>query len=127
MNPDSGRIHELATDEAGRDLIKAASGAVAPRNKKEGETVEEKLKRAEARARALLPDSEPPPGTEVPDDWPRFSVGDEIPWKGWFFRVEFVDVEEQRVVIKPLRPTRSTLERRGGKKPRKKRRKGGRR
>lgn len=116
MNPDTGRIHPIETDEDGVDRVTRP---------KRSETVERTLERAADRINVLLPDSEPPPGSEVPDDWPRFSIGELVPWKGWFFRVEYVDAEEQRVVIKPLRPTKSTIERRVGRKNRK-RRKGGR-
>lgn len=55
-------------------------------------------------------------------------VGDEVgPYRGWFFRVEYVDVPSQRIVIKPARPapaTKRALAASAGKSVKKRRKKG---
>ena len=95
MNPDTGRLHEVAKI-AGVDKI------VPPR--KEQETAEQAIKRAAEALEARIPDSEPFPGTDVPEGWPRFNVGDEVgPGKGWWLRVEGVDVQAQTIALKPSR------------------------
>ena len=120
MNPDTGRIHAIERDVDDVERI-AKGGPKEP-------TVEDRLARAtekleQERARS----SEPPPGAELPRDWPRFEIGELIgPIKGWWFELVYVDVEEQKLVIQPKEPTRSTKARRVGKKKRRKKR-GGRR
>ena len=95
MNPDSGKLHEVA-EIAGVDRI------VPPREPKE--TIHQVLRRAEVTADRRTPDSEPLPGSPVPDGWPRFNVGDEVgPVKGWWMKVEGVNVLEQTILLKPSR------------------------
>jgi hypothetical protein len=95
MNPDSGKLHEVAKI-AGVDRI------VPPR--KPTETIKDVLRRAEDLADKRTPDSEPLPGSAVPDGWPRFNVGDEVgPVKGWWMKVEGVNVLEQTITLKPSR------------------------
>lgn len=99
MNPDSGQLHNVSAD------FKKLYGRVNPR---EEESIEELLERARKRHAELQPDSEPPPGSDLPDDWPRFSIGDRVgPIKGWWFTIVSVDVEAQTVSIRPAEPTRA--------------------
>lgn len=115
MNPDSGRIHPIEDLEG---VERIARGEPA-------ESVEAALARAARRASDERERStEPPPGSEIPRDWPRFRIGDRIgPIKGWWFQLVYADVEAQKLVIQPLEPTRSTATRRTGK-PRRRRNRG---
>ena len=60
----------------------------------------------------------------MPDGWPRFNIGDEVgPVKGWWMKVEGVDVLKQTIILKPSRRAGKVRKAPG----KKKRRKGGRR
>jgi hypothetical protein len=109
MNPDSGRLH--ATIESLREAEAVGQGRP-PR-----ESVEAALERAATKSEAESARSSVPQGAELPPNWPRFELGDRIgPIKGWWFRLEYVDLETQRLVIRPLEPAR-----RGTKAPKRKR------
>lgn len=110
MNPDTGKLHAIA-ELAGVERI--AKG-------ERGPTVDDELVRATEKIRVERERStEPPPGTEVPKDWPRFRIGDRLgPIKGWWFELVYADVEAQKLVIQPLEPTKTTVERRAGKRKR---------
>jgi len=85
-----------------KDLKDGVEKILPPR--KPPETVEQVLARAKKRVEELEPDSEPLPGTAVPDGWPRFNVGDEVgPVKGWWMEVASVDVIAQTITLKPKR------------------------
>jgi hypothetical protein len=117
MNPDSGRLY--ATAEALREVEAAAKG-------ERVNGVEAALERATKKLEDEEKRSSVPQGAELPPDWPRFEIGERVgPIKGWWFRLVDVDLEAQQLLIEPLEPTKSTKERRVGKKKRKKR--GGRR
>lgn len=117
MNPDTGRLHEVARDLEGVERV--------IRRRTPEETVEEALKRATRNQEKAEADSEPLPGTRVPDWWPRFSVGDEVgPVAGWWMEVVGVDVVAQTITLKPSRPTKARAR---GKPERRARRRGGRR
>lgn len=108
-------MHQIAEIDGVEKLL--------PPPKKPEESVKELLKRAEAAAEARLPDSEPLPGTSVPDGWPRFNVGDEVgPVKGWWMRVESVDVVQQTLTLKPSRKAGREKQKPGPKRRRSRRR-----
>jgi hypothetical protein len=110
MNPDTGRIH--ATMEALRAAESAAKG-------ERVDEVEAALERAERKRAEREVRSSVPQGAEIPPDWPRFEVGERVgPIKGWWYRLVDVDLEAQRLLIEPLEPTKSTKERRVGKRKR---------
>lgn len=110
MNPDTGKLHEMATIEGIERIAKGENV----------EGAEALLAKAQKKFDDLkAKSSEPEPGTEVPKDWPRFQVGEKIgPIKGWWFELVDVDIESQEMLIKPLEPTKGTTARRTGK-PRK--------
>lgn len=125
MNPDTGRIHELMTPEERAEEQRARSRA----NPDLGtllreEIAEQKLLRAIDGVEIRRPptprlddEGNPVKLEEVPVSWPTLRVGDEVAYKGWFFRVEMIDAETQRVVIKPHRPTNATKRRSSGERP----------
>jgi hypothetical protein len=123
VNPDSGKLHEIAVLDGIERIAKGESKF--ERSRREAENL---LARAERRIEAERKvSSEPLPGTEVPKDWPRFQIGEKIgPIKGWWFDLVDVDVEAQEILIKPFEPTRGTVARRTGN-PRKRRKVRGRR
>ena len=115
MNPGSGKLHKIAADLEGVERIAKGESPAKP-------SVEDELARATAKLEGeLAKSSEPPPGAEVPADWPRFRIGEKVgPIKGWWFELVDVDVEAQEMLVRPLEPTRGTAARRAGK-PRKRR------
>jgi hypothetical protein len=99
MNPDTGKIHELTTDLEGVERI--AKG-------EEVSDLEDALARARSAELDRAADNEPLPGTKVPENWPRFSIGDRVgPIKGWWFEITDVDVVTQELLVRPLEPVRS--------------------
>ena len=91
MNSDSGKLHIVSED------LKRLFGRVNP---KPEETAEQLLSRA-AKRHEELADGEPPPGSELPKDWPTFAVGQELRQiAGWRLVVDRVDVELQIIHVK---------------------------
>lgn len=114
MNPDTGKLHEnLARIEA--------AGRGERVRKSDVETPEAALKRAEDSAREREENSTVPQGAALPPDWPRFEIGDRLgPIKGWWFKLVYADVAEQKLVIQPDCPVREGAKGRVGKRVRRK-------
>lgn len=101
MNTDIGRIHRatVVVDKAALARAERIAKGGSPR-----ETAEDVLARATKKLEGEVARSTVVPGAELPPDWPRFEIGDEVgPIKGWFFELVDVDLEAQELLIKPKR------------------------
>ena len=89
MDPETGKLYKIA--EITERVYKA-------------ETIPQILQRAEKNLDSRMANSEPLPGSIVPENWPRFNIGDEVgPIKGWWMKIESIDIQYQTITIKPNR------------------------
>lgn len=90
MNNETGKLHVASFGGVFPDSISEP---------KYEETIEERLARYNKESLEKCP--------PLPEDWPTFTTGEEIgPIKGWFWKVEGVNLEAQTLILKPHRETK---------------------
>jgi hypothetical protein len=89
MNPDSGKIHPVMSDEQRRQFAKRLSGMAG------------KIQRPPLLLDEDVPEAGLKRGDPLPPDWPQFVVGQELKQvKGWKLVIDGVDTEAQRVIVR---------------------------
>jgi hypothetical protein len=96
MNPDTGKLHKLMTDEESKAFKEQFTKSLSPKMK-------ELIDRSNSIKRLAedVPEAELEKGDPLPGSWPVFTEGQELRQiKGWKLVVDSIDTEAQRITVR---------------------------